>query len=107
MISDALPRITVMVAASRIWRAARVRKVVAPAPTGSSTTGRSSVLALRAVLIMVATQSLVRVPMLSTSARARETISSTSSVLCAITGEAPAASSALAVTFMTTRLVML
>ena len=42
------------------------------------------------------------VPMLSTSALARPTISSTSSRACAITGSAPSASVAFAVSFMTT-----
>ena len=49
----------------------------------------------------------VSVPMLSTKAPARETISSTSSWAWAITGEAPAAKSTLALKFITTRLVML
>src|SRR5574343_293984 len=45
--------------------------------------------------------------MLSTSACAMPTMSCTSSWACAITGEAPAASSTLALRFITTRLVML
>ena len=40
--------------------------------------------------------------MLRTSAEARPTISSTSSGACAITGSAPSASVAFAVSFMTT-----
>ena len=40
--------------------------------------------------------------MLSTSAPAKKTISSTSSGACAITGRAPSASVALAVSFITT-----
>ena len=42
------------------------------------------------------------VPMFSTSALARPTISSTSSRACAITGSAPIASVAFAVSFITT-----
>ena len=42
------------------------------------------------------------VPMFSTSAPASATISSTSSRACAITGNAPSASVAFAVSFMTT-----
>ncbi len=42
------------------------------------------------------------VPMLSTSAEAIPAISSTSSTACAITGSAPSASVAFAVSFMTT-----
>jgi hypothetical protein len=56
---------------------------------------------------MDSTHSSLKVPMLSTSAPARAVISSTSPAACAITGEAPIASSALAVKFITTRLVML
>jgi hypothetical protein len=42
------------------------------------------------------------VPMLSTSADASRAISSTSSLACAITGSAPSASVAFAVSFITT-----
>ena len=48
------------------------------------------------------TQGGESVPMLSTSAAARPAISSTSSRACAITGSAPSASVAFAVSFMTT-----
>jgi len=47
------------------------------------------------------------VPMLSTRAWAMAAMSVTSSWACAITGEAPMASSTLALKFITTRLVML
>jgi len=47
-------------------------------------------------------QGLESVPMLSTSALARPTISSTSSSAWAITGSAPSASVAFAVSFITT-----
>ncbi len=58
-------------------------------------------------VIMESTHSSVRVPMFSTRAPANATISSTSFSAWAITGEAPMASRALAVKFMTTKLVML
>jgi hypothetical protein len=51
---------------------------------------------------MDSTHAALSVPMLSTSAPAMPAISSTSSMAWAITGEAPTASSALAVVFMTT-----
>ena len=51
---------------------------------------------------IASTQCGESVPMLSTSAPASPTISSTSSRACAITGSAPSASVAFAVSFMTT-----
>ena len=56
---------------------------------------------------MLSIQAGSSVPMLSTSDCAIATMSSTSSCACAITGEAPAASSTLALKFITTKLVML
>ena len=51
---------------------------------------------------IASTQGSESVPMLSTSAPARPTISATSSWACAITGSAPSARIAFAVSFMTT-----
>ena len=75
---------------------------VAPAPTGSSTTGTPARFAARPASSIASTQSSESVPMLSTSAAATEAISSTSCGACAITGSAPSASVAFAVSFMTT-----
>ena len=83
-------------------RAVSVRYVVAPAPTGSSTTGMPSAFAARPAASIASTQCGESVPMFSTSAPARATISSTSSRACAITGSAPSASVAFAVSFITT-----
>ena len=63
--------------------------------------------ATRPATSMASTQGPLRVPMLSTSAEAIPAISAISSWACAMTGEAPAASRALAVVFITTKLVML
>ena len=52
--------------------------------------------------IIASIQSSESVPMLSTSAPARPTISRTSSLACAITGSAPSARIAFAVSFITT-----
>ena len=75
---------------------------VAPAPTGSSTTGTPRSFAARPASSIASTQCGESVPMLRTSAPASATISSTSSGACAITGSAPSASVAFAVSFMTT-----
>ena len=100
--SPALPRSTVTPTSSRIRFAVSVRYVVAPAPTGSSTIGTPSSFAVRPAASIASTQCGERVPMLSTSAPASWTISSTSSRAWAITGSAPSASVALAVSFITT-----
>ena len=71
-------------------------------PTGSNTTGIFRRRAFFPALIIALTQGVLKVPILMTSARARLTISSTSSMACAITGNAPMARSALAVVFITT-----
>ena len=96
-ISEALPRTTLTRVSASRRRHASVRRRVAPAPTGSSTMGRPSSDALRPALTMAASQVSVSVPMLSTRAPARATISSTSLSAWAITGEAPAARRTLAV----------
>jgi len=75
---------------------------VAPAPTGSSTTGIWRAFAEPPASSIASTQCSDSVPMFSTSAEARPVISSTSSPACAITGSAPSASVAFAVSFMTT-----
>ena len=82
--------------------AVSVRYVVAPAPTGSSTTGTPRSFAARPASSIASTQCGESVPMFSTSAPAIATISSTSSRACAITGSAPSASVAFAVSFITT-----
>ena len=58
--------------------------------------------AARPAASIASTQAGESVPMLITSAPAIATISSTSSRACAITGSAPSASVAFAVSFMTT-----
>src|SRR5204863_430772 len=83
-------------------REVSVRYLVAPAPTGSSTTGTRFRFAARPASSIASTQSSESVPMLSTRAEAAVAISSTSWTACAITGSAPSASVALAVSFMTT-----
>ncbi len=87
---------------SRIRRAVSVRYAVAPTPTGSSTTGIPRALAARPAISIASIQCSESVPMLSTSADASPTISSTSCGACAMTGSAPIASVAFAVSFMTT-----
>ena len=83
-------------------RAVAVRYSVAPAPTGSSTTGIWRAVAAPPARSIASPQWLESVPMLSTNADARRVISSTSSPACAITGRAPTASVAFAVSFITT-----
>ena len=100
--SPALPRSTVTSTSSRIRRAVSVRYVVAPAPTGSRTTGIPRSFAAFPAASIASTQGGESVPMLIASAPASPTISSTSSRACAMTGSAPSASSAFAVSFMTT-----
>jgi len=100
--SPALPRSTVTSISSRIRFAVSVRYVVAPAPTGSSTTGMPRAFATRPAMSIASTQCGESVPMLRTSAPAIAAISSTSSRACAITGSAPSASVAFAVSFITT-----
>jgi len=101
-ISEALPRMMAGRMALTRARAVAVRYSVAPAPTGSSTIGMPRSSARSAAMYMALTHSLLRVPMLITRAEAMPTISAASSSAWAITGEAPMASSAFAVLFMTT-----
>ncbi len=91
-----------MSTASSSSRAVSVRYRVAPAPTGSSTTGTPAWFAALPAASMASTQGSESVPMLSTSAPASVAISSTSCGAWAITGSAPRARVALAVSFMTT-----
>ena len=82
--------------------AVSVRYAVAPAPTGSRTTGTPFSFAAVPAASIASIQRSESVPMLSTSAPASPTISRTSSSACAITGSAPRARIAFAVSFMTT-----
>ena len=79
-----------------------MRSLVAPAPTGSSTTGTPASFAAFPASSIASIQGFDSVPMFSTSAPATDAISSTSSIACAITGSAPSESVAFAVSFMTT-----
>src|SRR5271157_745422 len=101
-ISLGLARTMPGVNSSSSRRAVSVRNVVAPAPTGSSTMGSPFRRAAPPAWNMAAIQGALSVPILITSARAMAVISATSSSAWAMTGDAPSASSALAVTFMTT-----
>ena len=69
--------------------------------------GRPFRLAASPALNIEAIHGALSVPMLMTSDRAMAVISSTSSSAWAMTGDAPMASNALAVVFMTTKFVML
>jgi hypothetical protein len=82
--------------------AVSVRSFVAPAPTGSRMIGTPSAVAFLPALSIDAIHASSSVPMFSTSALAKATISSTSFSACAITGDAPAASRRFAVKFITT-----
>ena len=106
MISLALPRRTFGASAKRS-SVVRVRKAVAPAPTGSSTQGMPVATAFRAASDMLATQEWSSVPILTTRAADMAVNSSTSSGACTMAGEAPSARSTFAVQFMTTKFVML
>jgi hypothetical protein len=100
-ISDALPRITVGLRRARS-PATPVRYGVAPAPTGSSTHGVPSATARSTAISIASTHGGDSVPMLITSAREMPAKSAASSRACTIAGEAPMASSALAVTSIAT-----
>ncbi len=105
--SAALPRTTATSTSSRMRRAESLRRVVAPAPTGSSTTGTPARLAALPARTIESTRSGHSVPMFRTTAPAIEANSSTSPGACAMTGSAPSARIALAVSFITTKFVML
>ena len=96
------PRTTAISMSSRIRWAVSVRSLVAPAPTGSRTTGAPARFAALPASSIASIQGFESVPMFNTSAPATDAISSTSSIACAITGRAPSESVAFAVSFMTT-----
>src|SRR5579872_365747 len=104
--SPAFPRTQATRTASSRRRDCAVRNAVAPAPTGSSTTGTPAAFARRPANSITSTTWAVSVPMLSTRAPAAATISSTSSAACAITGDAPTARVTLATSFTVTTFVM-
>ena len=99
--SPALPRSTVTSTSARIRRAVSVRYGVAPAPTGSSTIGMPRRAAVAPASSIASTQRRERADV-DHERTGDAAISSTSSGACAITGSAPSASVALAVSFMTT-----
>ena len=101
-VSAALPRTTATSTWSRIRSAVSLRSLVAPTPTGSSTTGAPAAFAAFPASSIESIQCFDSVPMFRTSAPATDAISSTSSIACAMTGRAPSASVAFAVSFMTT-----
>ena len=88
--------------AARIASTASVRSLVAPTPTGSRTTGTPRSFASLPAASIASTQAGSRVPMLSTRAPAWPTISRTSPIAWAMTGEAPMWRVTFAVSFMTT-----
>ena len=90
----------------RISRLFSSRKGVAPAPHTSKTTGIPFWLAATAASFMASTTSVVRVPMLSTSAEAMPVMAATSSGAWAMTGEAPNDFTTWAQSKMVTQLVM-
>ena len=100
--SPPFPFITATSSSSSRRRAALVRMLVAPAPTGSRMTGMECSFALRPAMSIASTCSFLKVPMLSTRAPAIDTISSTSSLASAMTGEAPMHSVMLAQSFTVT-----
>ena len=101
-ISDMFPRITDMDTWLMISAAIRFRKGVAPAPTGSKTTGIPFALALRPASIMDSTLLTFNVPIFSTRAEDMAAISPTSSMASDMTGDAPMARHALAQSFTVT-----
>ncbi len=76
-------------------------------PTGSRTQGTPERTAVAAASSMLLTNAASSVPILTTRACEIATNASTSSAACTIAGDAPIARSALAVMFITTKLVML
>jgi hypothetical protein len=79
-----------------------VRYGVAPTPTGSSTHGFPSSAAAAVATSIASTHGGESVPMLTVSAPAMATKSRISSSACAMTGDAPMASSAFAATSIAT-----
>ena len=95
-ISEMLPRMTVGFISRSSRRAVSVRRWDAPAPTGSSTTGRPSRWAVWPARSMEGMVRLFRVPMFRFSPAHREVMSSTSAASSAMMGDAPQASTMLA-----------
>ncbi|BAA30258.1 165aa long hypothetical protein [Pyrococcus horikoshii OT3] len=91
----------------KISRETLVLNLVAPAPTGSSTIGFPNSFAISVAFTIDLLHPESRVPIFMTTASASLIISSSSSSAWAITGEAPNASKAFAVVFITTKFVML
>ena len=95
-ISEMLPRMTVNFTSRRRRSAVSVRRWEAPAPTGSSTTGRPSRLAVCPASSMEGMVRLFNVPMLRFSPAHSEMMSSTSAASSAMMGDAPQARTMLA-----------
>ena len=102
--SDALPRMTETRFSLKRREHISRRSVLAPAATGSSTTGRPLRFAILAARSMASCARTA--PMLITSACACEVISSTSRSSCAIMAVPPAARMIFAQSLMVTLLVM-
>ena len=102
LISEILPRITANFTSFSNRRAVSVRRVEAPAPTGSSTTGWPSSLDRFPAASMAGMVRWFRVPMLMFSPPQMAVISTASSGSSAIMGEPPQASSILAQSFTVT-----
>ncbi|VVB62721.1 Uncharacterised protein [uncultured archaeon] len=88
-ISEALPLMMSTFTLSKISKHASSRSLVAPAPQTSRTTGIPFRFAAMAASFIASTKSGVSVPMLRTRAEAMLAMSATSSLACAMTGEAP------------------
>lgn len=101
-ISPALPLITDTSTSSTILLATSVLRGVAPAPTGSRTTGMPRSLASLPASSMLSMVLRFSVPMLSTTADAAGTMPLTSSISSVITGEPPQQMHALATSFTVT-----
>ena len=96
LISEMLPRITVNFTSLSRPKAVSVRRVEAPAPTGSNTTGWPSSLARFPAANMAGMVRWFSVPMLMFSPPQMAVISSASPASSAIMGEPPQASSMFA-----------
>ena len=102
LISEMLPRTTVNLTSSRSLRAVWVRRALAPAPTGSSTTGWPSSLAFFPAVNMEGMVFWFRVPMLMFRPPQMEVMSSTSWMSSDMMGLPPQASSTLATSLTVT-----
>ena len=97
-----LPRITDGRTSSIILLAVVVRRLVAPTPTGSKTMGIPLFFAFLPTATIDSILREFKVPMFNTKEDAKETISSTSPISSAITGDAPIASVIFAQSFTVT-----